>query len=101
MPAWFEDAARKLLGDTGGDGRGLSVAEMTLVSAAPTKHVSPSLRNASAPPAQSQQGGAGTGTQYDAPPAPDIEELAQEVYETVMRMIDLARERNGDPWQQT
>jgi hypothetical protein len=32
-------------------------------------------------------------------PKPDVDKLALEVYEEVLRLIDIARERSGDPYQ--
>jgi hypothetical protein len=100
LPAWFQEAASKFLGGAG-DGRGLNIAEMTLISTAPRTQVAASTRSVSAPPVQVSSQTAGAGTSVDAPPSPDIDELAQEVYEEIMRMLEIARERNGDPWQQT
>ena len=30
---------------------------------------------------------------------PDIDKIAQDVYEQICRMLEIARERSGDPWQ--
>ena len=33
------------------------------------------------------------------PRRPDVDKIAQEVFEQVCRMMAVARERSGDPWQ--
>ena len=43
IPPWFEDAARRLLAERSG-GDGISLAEMTLVTAAPASHVAASIQ---------------------------------------------------------
>jgi len=101
MPAWFEAAAQKVFGDgaAGGDD-GISIAEMTLVTAAPSAQVAASRKTAAQAPSQASVGGAGAApTEPADAPAPDIDELAQEVYEEVCRLLAIARERSGDPWQ--
>ena len=45
IPPWFEAAARKMLA-AHGDGYGISLAELTLVTAAPASHVAASTRSA-------------------------------------------------------
>ncbi|MBA3451596.1 MAG: hypothetical protein H0T42_00705, partial [Deltaproteobacteria bacterium] len=49
IPTWFESAARKMLEDRSGNADGISMAELTLVSAAPASHVAASSRTASGP----------------------------------------------------
>ncbi len=97
IPSWFESAARRML-DQRGAGDGISMAELTLISTAPTAQVAASSRSASGSSAPSQP--SGTGGQADAQQGaqPDIEKIAQQVYGEIMKLIDIARERSGDPW---
>lgn len=101
--AWFYEAAQKYFADAGPSSSGLSVAEMTLVTAAPRAQVAASPQRADRPVTQAAsttQGDSGAGKPADAPAGgrPDIDKIAQEVFEQVCRMIDVARERSGDPW---
>lgn len=95
IPPWFEEAARRMFEDKAGDG--ISLAEMTLVTAAPARHVaaSPKTASASSQPPQAQ-GGSETGANE---PTADVEQLAREVYAEICRFIEVARERNGDTWR--
>jgi hypothetical protein len=98
IPAWFEAAARRMLDDRS-PGAGMSLAELVLVTSAatPSKSIAAATRGASSSPAQSApmtSGGAAGGG-----PKPDVDKLALEVYEEVLRLIDIARERSGDPYQ--
>jgi glucose-6-phosphate-specific signal transduction histidine kinase len=34
----------------------------------------------------------------DKPATDDIEQLAREIYDEIRRLMEAARERNGDPW---
>jgi hypothetical protein len=96
IPPWFEAAARKMLGErTSGDG--ISFAELTLVTAAPSSHIAASTRSApSAAPAPSPA----TAAQQSSSAAPqiDVEKLANEVYRNILVLMDVARARNGDPY---
>ncbi|HEU4726299.1 MAG TPA: hypothetical protein VFT22_00350 [Kofleriaceae bacterium] len=96
IPPWFEAAARKMLTDRG-DGDGISLAELTLVSAAPASHIAASSRSApsAAPPAPS--GGSAAGQSPNAPHL-DIDKLANDVYRQILAMMDAARARNGEPY---
>jgi hypothetical protein len=92
IPAWFEQAARKML-ETRGIGDNLSLAELTLVTAAPPTQIAASSRGqtvtAAAPSPQSMPA---------KPGMPDIEKIAQEVYAEFLAMMDSVRWRNnGEP----
>jgi hypothetical protein len=95
IPAWFETAARKMLDDRSGPSEGISLAELTLVSAAPATQVAASTRSmpsATPPaPAPSTQGGPIT-------PHFDVEKIAHEVYHHILQLMDAARDRNGEPY---
>lgn len=95
IPPWFEEAARRMFEGNAGDG--ISLAEMTLVTAAPARHVaaSPKTASASSQPPEAQ-GGSETGANE---PTADVEQLAREVYAEICRLIEVARERNGDTWR--
>ncbi|HET7502467.1 MAG TPA: hypothetical protein VFK02_15715 [Kofleriaceae bacterium] len=96
IPPWFESAARRLLADRG-DGDGISLAELTLVTAAPASHIAASSRTApsASPPAPTGPSGAG-----QSPNAPqiDIDKLANDIYRQILVMMDAARARNGEPY---
>jgi hypothetical protein len=102
--AWFHEAAKKYFGDSGPSSGGISVAEMTLVTAAPRAQIAASARTADRPVTQAAStttvgAGAGKAGGPPAPGKPDIDRIAQEVFEQICRMMAVARERSGDPWQ--
>lgn len=100
LPSWFEDAAKRLLAGGGDDE--MSFAELVLVSTAAPGAMAASEKSASGGGTASQAdaaAGIGTGETYGAPPAPDVEVLAREVYELLLSMLDSARSRVGDPWE--
>jgi hypothetical protein len=95
IPPWFEAAARKMLAErTSGDG--ISFAELTLVTSAPSSHIAASGR--AAPSASPSPSPATAAQQNSAAPQIDIEKLANEVYRNILVMMDVARSRNGDPY---
>ena len=97
IPSWFEAAARKMLDDRGSAADGISLAELTLVSAAPSASVAASSVSASAvSSAPAPVGGAAGG--HGGQAGPDIEQLAHEVYQQIIAMMEVARERNGEPY---
>ena len=100
MPSWVEEAARRVLEERSSSDGGVSVAELTLVTAAPKTHMAASPRRASggATPASTMSGSAPERGGEDEPALPDIEEMAREVYGQICRMLEVARERSGDPW---
>jgi hypothetical protein len=100
IPSWFEEAARKMLGDRTGATESFSLAELTLVTAAPSAAIAASTRSAgshaaptSATPSPGQSGAAGA-----AGEKVDIEKVANEVYREVLVLMDIARARNGEPY---
>ncbi|MBZ0232534.1 MAG: hypothetical protein K8M05_09420, partial [Deltaproteobacteria bacterium] len=97
IPAWFEAAARRMLDDRS-PGGGMSLAELVLVTAAatPSKAIAASARGASPTAVSSTPTVA---AQSSGGQKPDVEKLAFEVYQEVLRLIDIARERSGDPYQ--
>jgi hypothetical protein len=95
LPSWFEAAARKMAGERSSADDGISLAELTLISGAPARHV------AASPRSEASGGGAAptdapSGSQDKA--TPDVEKIARDVYEEIMRMVEIARERNGEPY---
>jgi hypothetical protein len=98
IPAWFEAAARRMLDDRS-PAQGMSLAELVLVTAAAT----PSRAIAAATRGAPSTGGTGapivSASAGGSSQKPDVEAIAQEVYQEVMRLIDIARERSGDPYQ--
>ena len=101
--AWFQEAARKYLGEAGPASGGISVAEMTLVTAAPRAQIaaSPVSAGRAVTQASSTTPTGGDGSKQDVAVAgrPDVDKIAQEVFEQICRMMAVARERSGDPWQ--
>lgn len=96
IPTWFEAAARKMLEDRSGNADGISMAELTLVAAAPSSHVAASLVTPHAP---SLSPGSGNPTaEADKGQKIDIEKVADEVYRQILIMMDAARSRNGEPY---
>jgi hypothetical protein len=101
IPAWFEEAARRMFQE-GSDGGGISLAEMTLVTAAPARMVAASPKSASSGSsgASSRPPGATNGSEsHDAEPTANVEQIARDVYAEICRMIEFARNRNGDTWR--
>ncbi|HUJ61583.1 MAG TPA: hypothetical protein VLX92_23925, partial [Kofleriaceae bacterium] len=96
IPPWFEAAARKMFEERSGLSDGISLAELTLVAAAPPAQVAASSRSApsSVPPSAAPNSAAST---RDAPQI-DIEKTANEVYRQILTLMDAARARNGEPF---
>lgn len=98
LPDWFEAAARRLIEEGQGSGSdGMSLAEMTLVTAAPARHIAASARTADSPAAPLNSSSPSQGSD-GAKESPDVEALAQEIFAEVCRMFEIVKERNGDPW---
>ena len=95
IPAWFEEAAKKMFAERSSVSDGISLGELTLVSTAPPQQVAASTRvsGGHAPVAQ------GPAAQVVAEKEHvDIEKLANDVYREVLVLMDLARARNGEPY---
>jgi ribonuclease E len=102
--AWFVEAAKKYFGDAGPSSGGITLAEMTLVTAAPRTQIAASARTADRVVTQSASttNVGGDSSKPGGPPVvgkPDVDKIAQEVFEQICRMMAVARERSGDPWQ--
>jgi len=96
IPAWFEQAARKMFESKSGVASDITLAELTLVNAAPPTQVAASSRvggGGPAPVAVSPTVAAGVEKE-----AIDIEKVANDVYREVLVLMDLARARNGEPY---
>ncbi len=96
IPVWFEAAARKMLEERNTVSDGISMAELTMVQAAAPQQIAASSRHdggstTSVTPAPS----AGAGAEKEKI---DIEKLANDVYREVLVLMDIARERNGEPY---
>jgi trimeric autotransporter adhesin len=98
IPSWFEAAARKMLVERSGDADGISLAELTLVTAAPASHIAASSRGSSG---TGSSGPSGTTAAQQAANTPkiDVERLAHDLFRELLTQMDIARERNGDPYQ--
>jgi hypothetical protein len=94
IPPWFEAAALKMLQDRSGDG--ISLAELTLVNAAPASQIAASTRAApsASPPAPQSAAGASQGAASQI----DVDKVANDVYRQILIMMDAARARNGEPY---
>jgi hypothetical protein len=99
IPPWFEAAARKMFESQGSTSEGISIAELTLVTAAPSTQIAASTRTQ---PAASPQSPALAGASEKAggsgPNSIDVEATAQEIYRYILIMMDAARARNGEPY---
>ena len=98
VPSWFEKAARHIFEDTSGAGGGVSLAEMTLVASVPEHHIAAAPRTASASPAAAPASPGGAHND-GAAATPDVEAMAMEVYAEICRLMEISRERNGEPWR--
>jgi type IV secretory pathway TrbL component len=97
IPAWFEKAARQMFEDSSG-GSGISMAEMTLVTAAPARHIAAAPKSASSSAATAPASPGGS-EQADEQDSAEVQRLAEEVYAEICRLMAVARERNGEPWR--
>ena len=98
VPTWFEAAARKMLDErSSGMSGDISLAELTLVQAAPTTHIAASERGvpSAAPPVANPSS---TSAQQSANQQIDVEKVANEVYKHILTLMDAARARNGEPY---
>lgn len=101
IPTWFEQAARKMLaersgGTSGGISGDISLAELTLVTAAPAQQIAASSKShasSSAAAAHASHADAGGGGKEV-----DVDKLAEDIYREVLAMMDVARARNGEPY---
>ncbi|HEY5951034.1 MAG TPA: hypothetical protein VIV40_36330, partial [Kofleriaceae bacterium] len=95
IPAWFEQAARKMFESKAAASDGISLAELTLVNAAPAPQIAASTRTSSghAPVTPAPAAAAGAEKQ-----SVDIEKLANDVYREVVELMEIARARNGEPY---
>jgi hypothetical protein len=98
IPAWFEEAARRMFQE-GSDGGGISLAEMTLVTAAPARLVAASPKSASSGASAQAPNPSGGSESHDAELTPNVEQMARDVYAEICRMIEFTRNRNGDTWR--
>jgi hypothetical protein len=76
----------------------VSIAELTLVTAAPATHIAASTRSMpSAGPAAPSASAATERAGAQSASSIDIEATAQEIYRYILTMMDVARARNGEP----
>jgi len=100
--AWFQSAAQKYFGEAP-SASGLTIAEMTLVTSAPREQIAASEATAMHTTGTQFMAGAATGgAEGGGGPGggapPNIDKIAQDVYDQIVRMLAVARERSGDPW---
>ncbi len=94
LPAWFEQAAKKMFEDRTGLAENIQLSELTLVQTAPA-NIAASTRGApsampAAPAPQTSPAQAGGHV--------DVETLANDVYRQILMIMDVTRSRNGDPF---
>jgi hypothetical protein len=95
IPSWFEAAARRMLAERSGDG--ISMAELTLVTAAPPSHVAAAtIQPSPAPTAPSSTSNPGQQAAAGGAQQIDVEKLAYDVYQDILHQMEIARSRNGD-----
>jgi hypothetical protein len=96
IPPWFEAAARRMFEERTGASDGISLADLTLVQAAPPSQIAASSRSApsATPPTPALASNATT----QQTPQIDIEKVANEVYRHILVLMDTARARNGEPY---
>jgi hypothetical protein len=97
IPPWFEQAARKMLAERTNLSGDISLAELTLVTAAAPQQIAASSKSAGsshAAAASSSAAGHGEGKAQQV----DVDKLAEDVYREVLAMMDIARARNGEPY---
>ena len=95
IPPWFEAAALKMLSERSGN-EGISLAELTLINAAPAHQIAASTRAApsAAPPGPPSAAGATPSAASQI----DVDKVASDVYRQILIMMDAARARNGEPY---
>jgi hypothetical protein len=96
LPAWFEEAAKKMIAAERGSGPAdnISLSELTLITSAPATQVAASTRSApSALPASPA-----TKKADNDQGALDIEKIANDVYRQILVIMDATRARNGEPY---
>jgi hypothetical protein len=97
IPAWFEQAARKMLSERTNVSGDISLAELTLVTAAPKQQIAASSK-AAGPAHSSGSAAASAGAAESGKQQVDVDKLAEDVYREVLAMMDVARARNGEPY---
>jgi hypothetical protein len=70
---------------------------MVLVTAMPQQQVAAATRGSGSSGGTSAPGGGGG--KQGAVDKPDVDKLAFEVFQEVLHLIDIARQRSGDPFQ--
>ena len=96
IPPWFEAAARRMLDERSDSSDGISLAELTLVTAAPAAHVAASTRTASTGGTSLAPASATSDAKGEQ--SIDVEKLANEVYRQILVLMDVSRARNGEPY---
>ena len=99
------EAVRREPNAPASDGR-VTLGDMTLISIASAAQQVAASPQGSAPaapaarPHEEAHGAKGSGSKKAAPAsAAEIEELARHVFEEYQHLLDIARERSGDPWE--
>ncbi|MDB4959240.1 MAG: hypothetical protein JWO36_6809 [Myxococcales bacterium] len=96
IPAWFENAARKMFEDRGtGVSDGISLSDLTLVQAAPPSAIAASTRSV---PSASPSSPAAAHPTKGGGQAIDVDKIANDVYQQILILMDAARARNGEPY---
>jgi len=94
LPAWFEQAAKKMFEDKTGLAENIQLSDLTLVQTAPA-NIAASTRGApSAMPAAPAPASASAHGDSKV----DVDKVANEVYHKLLGIMDATRSRNGDPF---
>jgi hypothetical protein len=96
LPAWFEEAAKKMLAAERGGGvaDNISLSELTLITSAPSTQIAASTRSA---PSAQPTSAATKGADNKAAEL-DVEKIANDVYRQILVIMDATRARNGEPF---
>lgn len=98
IPAWFEQAARKMLSERTAVSGDISLAELTLVTAAPQQQIAASSKGGGPSHASASAASASGASEGGAAQQVDVDKLAEDIYREVLAMMDVARARNGEPY---
>lgn len=94
LPAWFEQAAKKMFEDKSGLAENIQLSELTLVQTAPANIAASSRGAPSAMPAAPSAPPAGAHGDSKV----DVDKVANDVYHKLLGIMDATRSRNGDPY---
>lgn len=99
IPAWFEQAARRMFAEQTGVAESISLTELTLIQQAPPSAVAASTRSLHGPAPSISSSSSGGGSGHDTGHHDvDVDGVANEIYQQILDMMQSARARNGEPF---